>query len=92
VGNHRAFMVRTARWKYVHWTGGLPPQLYDLEADPEEFHDRGRDPTLEPVRAELRERLLDWATNLKCRTTLTWPEAEFRTDRHKAAGVFYGEW
>jgi hypothetical protein len=29
---------------------------------------------------------------LKRRTTLTWAEAEFRTDRHKSAGVFYGEW
>lgn len=91
-GQHRAFMLRTARWKYVHWTSGMPPQLFDLEADPGEFHDRGRDPALEPVRREMRERLLEWATGLKCRTTLTWPEAEFRTDRHKAAGVFYGEW
>jgi hypothetical protein len=40
----------------------------------------------------MRERLLDWFAGLKRRTTLTWAEAEFRTDRHKAAGVFYGEW
>ena len=40
----------------------------------------------------MREKLLEWATQLKCRTTLSWAEAEFRTDRHKAAGVFYGEW
>ena len=91
-GQHRAFMVRERDWKYVHWTSGLPPQLYDLANDPEEFHDLGRDPAHEATRARLRERLLDWATKLKCRTTLTWAEAEFRTDRHKAAGVFYGEW
>ena len=70
----------------------MPPQLYDLAADPDEFHDLGTNPALEGVRASMREHLLDWATNLKCRTTLTWAEAEFRTDRHKAAGVFYGEW
>jgi hypothetical protein len=40
----------------------------------------------------MREALLGWFTRLKRRTTLTWAEAEFRTDRHKAAGVFYGEW
>lgn len=91
-GQHRGFMVRTAAWKYIHWTSGMPPQLYDLAADPDEFHDLGRDPAHEATRAALRERLLQWATNLKCRTTLTWAEAEFRTDRHKAAGVFYGEW
>jgi arylsulfatase A-like enzyme len=91
-GNHRGFMVRTGRWKYIHWTTGIRPQLYDLTADPEEFFDVGEDPALEGVRVEMRERLLEWATNLKIRTTLTWAEAEFRTDRHKAAGVFYGEW
>jgi arylsulfatase A-like enzyme len=91
-GNHRGFMVRTERWKYIHWTSGLRPQLYDLAGDPEEFFDLGEDPALEPVRVEMRERLLEWATKLKTRTTLTWAEAEFRTDRHKAAGVFYGEW
>ena len=91
-GQHRAFMIRDADWKYVHWTSGLPPQLYDLRADPDEFHDRGTDPALEPVRVRLREALWEWASNLKCRTTLTWAEAEFRTDRHKAAGVYFGEW
>jgi arylsulfatase A-like enzyme len=33
-GQHRAFMVREAGWKYVHWTSGLPPQLFDLSQDP----------------------------------------------------------
>ncbi len=91
-GQHRGFMVRTADWKYIHWTSGLPPQLYDLRADPDEFHDLGTDPAHEGIRTQMRERLLEWATKLKCRTTLTWAEAEFRTDRHKSAGVFYGEW
>ena len=91
-GQHHAWMVRTDRWKYVHWTDGLRPMLFDLVADPQEFHDRGADLSLEGVRAALRDRLLAWLTGLKRRTTLTWAEAELRTDRHKAAGVFYGEW
>ncbi|HZH45573.1 MAG TPA: sulfatase-like hydrolase/transferase [Roseococcus sp.] len=91
-GQHRAFMVREAGWKYVHWTSGLPPQLFDLLQDPDEFHDLGGDPAHEPTRARLRQVLWQWASRLKCRTTLSWAEAEFRTDRHKAAGVFYGEW
>ena len=40
----------------------------------------------------MRERLLAWFTTLKRRTTLTWAEAEFRTDAHKRAHVFLGEW
>jgi arylsulfatase A-like enzyme len=91
-GNHHAWMVRTARWKYVHWTDGFRPMLFDLVADPQEFRDLGADPALEGVREAMRDRLLAWFTGLKRRTTLTWAEAEFRTDRHKAAGVFYGEW
>ncbi len=91
-GNHHAWMVRTDRWKYVHWTDGFRPMLFDLAADPQEFHDLGADPSLHGVREALRARLLAWFTGLKRRTTLTWAEAEFRTDRHKAAGVFYGEW
>ena len=31
---HMAWMVRTDRWKYVHWTGGYRPQLFDLAARP----------------------------------------------------------
>jgi len=91
-GQHHAWMVRTARWKYVHWTDGFRPMLFDLAADPQEFRDLGADPALEGVREAMRQRLLAWFTRLKRRTTLTWAEAELRTDRHKAAGVFYGEW
>ena len=85
-------MVRTARWKYVHWTGGYRPQLFDLRADPEEFHDLGADAAHEGTREAMRQRLLRWFTGLKRRTTITWEEAEARTDTHKKAGVFYGEW
>lgn len=91
-GQHHAWMLRDARWKYVHWSSGYRPQLFDLAADPEEFHDLGADPAHEEIRAGMREGLLRWFTQLKRRTTLTWAEAELRTDRHKAAGVFYGEW
>jgi arylsulfatase A-like enzyme len=91
-GQHHAWMVRTARWKYVHWTDGYRPQLFDLEADPQEFHDLGADPALAEVREAMRTRLLAWFTGLKRRTTITWAEAEQRTDSYKRAGVFFGEW
>jgi arylsulfatase A-like enzyme len=91
-GQHGAWMVRDARWKYVHWSSGHRPQLFDLVNDPQEFFDLGAEATHEGVRQAMREKLLAWFAGLKRRTTLTWAEAEFRTDRHKAAGVFYGEW
>ncbi|MBM3537591.1 MAG: sulfatase [Alphaproteobacteria bacterium] len=38
-----SFMIRTGRWKYVHYVD-MPPMLFDVIADPEERHDLGRDP------------------------------------------------
>lgn len=37
-----AFMLRTGRWKYVEYAL-YEPQLFDLEADPEELNDLGAD-------------------------------------------------
>ena len=38
----RAFSLRDARWRYVYWVDE-PEQLFDLQADPQEFNDLGRD-------------------------------------------------
>jgi arylsulfatase A-like enzyme len=69
-----------------------PPAALRPGERPEEFHDLGAAATHAGVRDAMRAKLLAWFAGLKRRTTLTWAEAEFRTDRHKAAGVFYGEW
>ncbi len=37
------FMLRNQRYKYVHFVG-YPPQLFDLERDPDECHDLADDP------------------------------------------------
>lgn len=87
----RAWMVRTADWKYVHWQG-LAPQLFNLREDPHEFHDLGTDSSCEGVREQMHQRLFDWFCTLKRRTTVTEKEVEFGTNRYKQAGVFYGVW
>lgn len=56
----RLFMVFDGRWKYVH-ASGYRPMLYDLEADPQEFVDRGTDPSCAEVIARLQSALFDWA-------------------------------
>ena len=38
-----AFLIRKGRFKYVYYVG-LPPQLFDLDADPQERRDLARDP------------------------------------------------
>jgi choline-sulfatase len=49
-------MLRTLRWKYIHHVA-FPPQLFDLENDPEELHDLGTDPAHAATRAALEARL-----------------------------------
>ncbi len=46
-----AFMVRRGAFKYVHYVG-MPPQLFDLAADPMEAHDLGQDPGYRGVAAD----------------------------------------
>ena len=50
------FMLRTLRHKYVHYVGA-PPQLFDLEADPEELHDLAGDPAHAALLREMEARL-----------------------------------
>jgi choline-sulfatase len=51
-----AFMIRHSQYKFVHYVS-YPPQLFDLERDPEELTDLAPDPAYEKVLAECRARL-----------------------------------
>src|SRR3954464_14917815 len=51
-----AFMIRHDNYKYVH-SVAYPPQLFDLENDPEELRDLAGDPVYKTVLAECRDRL-----------------------------------
>jgi arylsulfatase A-like enzyme len=90
-GQCNAWMVRTTEWKYVHWEG-FRPQLFDLAHDPRELVDRGADPALAGVRAQMHERLFDALATRRHRTTLSDAEIEARTDDHRAHGIHIGIW
>lgn len=53
-----AFMLRKGRWKLIHYIG-FEDELFDLENDPEELHNRAHDPecvdVLDKLHAELRK-------------------------------------
>jgi len=87
----RAFSLRSERWRYVYWLDE-PEQLFDLEADPDEFQDLGRETSTEPVRAALRDRLLDFLARRRHRTTVTDDAVQRGTGAYKKAGVFFGQW
>jgi choline-sulfatase len=51
-----AFMIRHGQYKYVHYIG-YPPQLFDLEKDPEELIDQADNPDYAGVLKDCRQRL-----------------------------------
>ena len=55
----RAVMVRTLTHKLIHRPLGVG-ELYDLEANPRELHNRYGEPGYAAVQRELEHRLLDW--------------------------------
>lgn len=82
-------VLRGERWKYVHFGGGLPPLLYDVQEDPAEIENRASDPALAAVRLELAERLLAWRaehldqslalTALTEQGPMSWPASPHRS-------------
>ena len=88
---HAAFSLRTARWRYVYWLDESE-QLFDLDADPQEFEDLGRDAGSEGTREALRTQLLDVLARRKHRITVTDASVRAGTGAYKKAGVFFGQW
>jgi arylsulfatase A-like enzyme len=87
----RGFMVRTAKWKYVHYPT-FEPHLFDLVEDPQEQNDLGLSADHVAVRSELERRLLDWALSRKTRTTISEAMVESITGTAKKRGYRFGEW
>ena len=52
-------MIRRGPWKLNHYHGHTVPQLFNIESDPEEFHDLGTDPEYADIRTELLDMVLD---------------------------------
>ncbi len=91
VDEARGFMVRTARWKYVHFER-FRPQLFDLDADPNELNDLGESAAHMAVLEEMRARLFSWALGRKTRTTVTHDYIRRVTGGARARGYRFGEW
>lgn len=79
------FMVRDARFKYVH-IRNEQPQLFDLEEDPEEWRnladDAGRSATVERLRAALLDRFDPDAIEEELRRSLARRQVIKRAHQH----------
>jgi len=56
-------MLRHDRWKLYEHVGDAG-ELYDVEKDPMELHNRWDDPSLRKVKADLTQRLQRWSVRL----------------------------
>jgi len=61
-------MVRTKRWKLVHFLNEDFGQLFDLENDPEEANNLWSSKDHGAVRQELMDKLLHWRMQSQIRT------------------------
>lgn len=54
-----AAILREKKWKYVHFNGGLPPMLFDMESDPNETRNLAKEPAYSEELLRLTRRMLD---------------------------------
>ncbi|MEP2533418.1 sulfatase-like hydrolase/transferase [Shimia sp.] len=65
----RLFMVFDGRYKLMHAEGGFRPMLFDLEQDPEEFHDLGKTDAHDGEIDRLYGYLAQWGRRMSQRVT-----------------------
>ena len=88
----RASMVRDHRWKYIHHHQ-FEAQLFDLDNDPAELIDLGRDPQHAAVRQRMKDFLFEWRGNLKHRCGLDYDfMTEQSPERDEEWGIIIGRW
>ena len=91
VSSARAYTIRTARWKYVYFKG-FRPQLFDLEADPNEYRDLGASPGHQAVRDEMQAKLLERLTSRRNRVTLPDEAIPAMRPHRGTRGIEIGKW
>ena len=91
----RLFMVADKRWKFMHAEGEgkdgpVPPMLFDLENDPDEFEDVGRSDDHKDVIAMMYERLGQWGIRMSQRTTKSEQDILDMTGKSVRKGIVLG--
>lgn len=78
----RLFMVFDGRFKLIHAEGGFRPMLFDLQTDPDEYHDLAKAPGHEAEIARLYDHLAEWGR--RCAQRVTKSDDDIRAMRGKS--------
>ncbi|MDP6190177.1 MAG: sulfatase-like hydrolase/transferase, partial [Gammaproteobacteria bacterium] len=89
--NARMTMVFDGRYKFIHCLG-FAPMMFDLQTDPNELIDLGREPDYALQRAYMSDLLLDWSAGLKNRVTVGHNAMQGRFDHSDRRGILIGYW
>jgi len=82
--------VTDDRWKFMHAGGGFPPMLFDLQNDPMELRDLGRDPAYGDAVTDCYDKLFEWARRCAQRTSITDKEIVQRRGKTRRKGIVLG--
>jgi len=83
----RLFMVFDGRYKLMHAEGGFRPMLFDLQTDPDEFHDLAKADTHGDVIARLYDHLAQWGRRMSQRVTRSDAQIEAMRGRSATRGI-----
>ena len=86
----RLFMVTDARWKFIHAEGGFRPMLFDLQNDPQEFHDLGTSDDHADIIALMYQRLGKWGRRMSQRVTRSDAEIDAGKGKPNGRGIVLG--
>ena len=89
--NARLTMIFDGRHKFVHCLG-FAPMMFDLQEDPQELVDLGRDPGYAVQRAYMSELMLDWTAGLKNRVSVADETMAARVGDSARCGILIGFW
>ena len=87
----RIYMITDGKWKYIH-APGYEPILFDLENDPDEFHDLGRSSAHADINKTMHYALADWSLQYRQRETVSEALATDRIGLEDKLGVLIGYW
>ncbi|MDB4222189.1 sulfatase-like hydrolase/transferase [Granulosicoccus sp.] len=83
----RLFMVFDGRYKLMHAEGGFRPMLFDLQEDPEEFHDLAKGTQHQSEIDRLYDYLAQWGRRLAQRVTKSEDDIKAMRGRSLRRGI-----